>query len=139
MHRKPRPEEWYQQVLDTAPDAMLIVGPDQKITFINQQTERLFGYTRAELLGQKLETLIPERLRAGHTGHVARFFANPGARPMGSGLQLFGRRRDGSELAIEVSLGPVKTEDGILVSAALRDITERKRTEAAAKLASDRL
>jgi PAS domain S-box-containing protein len=139
MHRKARPEEWYQQVLDTAPDAMVIVGPDEKITFVNQQTERLFGYTRAELLGQTLETLIPERLRRGHSGHVARFFANPGARPMGSGLQLFGRRSDGTELAIEVSLSPVKTEDGMLVSAALRDITERKRTEEAAKLAAERL
>jgi PAS domain S-box-containing protein len=134
-----RPEEWYRQVLDTAPDAMVVVGPDEKITFVNLQTERLFGYARTELLGQTLEVLIPERLRARHSGHVARFFARPGARPMGSGIELFGRRADGGELAIEVSLSPVYTRDGVLVSAAIRDISERKRTDAAAKLLADRL
>src|SRR4051812_43781188 len=108
-----RPEEWYRQVLDTAPDAMVVVGSDGKIAFVNAQTERLFGYTRAELLGQTMEMLVPERLRARHSGHVARFFANPDARPMGSGIQLFGRRADGSELAIEVSLSPVRTKHGM--------------------------
>ena len=72
MHRKPRPEEWYQQVLDTAPDAMVIVGPDEKITFVNQQTERLFGYTRAELLGQTLETLVRQILHLSHSPAVDR-------------------------------------------------------------------
>ncbi len=132
-------EEWFRQVLETAPDAMVIVGPDEKIQYVNVQTERLFGYARSELLGLTLETLIPERLRRNHRSHVARFFADPGTRPMGSGLELFGRRADGKEIAIEVSLSPVFTKDGALVSAALRDISERKRTEAKAKLAADRL
>jgi len=132
-------ENWYEQVLETAPDAMVIVGEDGKIRFVNVQTERLFGHPRAVLLGQRLETLIPERLRHSHEKHVARFFAHPGTRPMGSGLELFGRRADGTELPIEVSLSPVRRGQESLVSAAIRDISERKRTEAFARLASDRL
>lgn len=135
----PDGDDWYRQVLETAPDAMVIVGEDGRIRFVNVQTERLFGYTRSELLGQKLEVLIPERLRRSHEGHVARFFAHPGTRPMGSGLELFGRRSDGAELPIEVSLSPVRSDRAMLVSAAIRDITERRRTEAAARLAADRL
>jgi len=133
------PEDWYRQVLETAPDAMVIVGDDEKILFVNQQTERLFGYDRADLIGKKLDTLIPERLRASHSSHVARFFSRPGTRPMGSGVALFGRQKDGKEMPIEVSLSPVHTDKGLRVSAAIRDITERRRTEAAAHLASDRL
>jgi PAS domain S-box-containing protein len=134
-----RNENWYQQVLETAPDAMVIVGEDGNIRFVNLQTERLFGYARADLLGQKLEILIPERLRHSHAGHVSRFFSRPGTRPMGSGLELFGRRADGAEIPIEVSLSPVRSGEDTLVSAAIRDISERKRTEALARLASDRL
>src|SRR5689334_1742515 len=118
---------------------MIIVGRDERIRFVNTQTEKLFAYDRSALLGQNLEILIPERLRANHSGHVARFFSNPGTRPMGSGLELFGRKSDGTELAIEVSLSPVHTADEPLVSAAIRDISQRKRAEATAKLAADRL
>lgn len=132
-------EDWYQQVFETAPDAMVILGADEVIRFVNQQTERLFGHARADLLGQRLDVLIPERLREGHAKHVARYFERPAARPMGSGLELLGRRADGSEIAIEVSLSPVRTKHGMLVSAAIRDISQRKRTEAVAKLAADRL
>jgi PAS domain S-box-containing protein len=135
----PRSEDWYQEVLDTAPDAMIIVGRDENIIFVNRQTEQLFGYGRAALVGQPLDTLVPERLRAGHGKHVARFFSNPGTRPMGSGIELFGRRVDGVEIPIEVSLSPVHTRAGFLVSAAIRDISERKHAQAAAKLTADRL
>jgi PAS domain S-box-containing protein len=134
-----RNDDWFHQVLETAPDAMVIVGSDEAIRFVNGQTERLFGYDRAQLIGQKLEALIPERLRGGHSHHVSRFFASPGTRSMGSGLELFGRRSDGSDLAIEVSLSPVHTPEGVLVSAAIRDISERKRAEALVKMAADRL
>src|SRR5450631_761156 len=103
----------YLQLLDTAPDAIVVLGQDGLIRLVNIQTERLFGYERAELLGRHLETLIPERLRRGHAARVANFFTNPGARPMGSGLELFARRKDGSELPIEVSLSPLRTGDGI--------------------------
>jgi PAS domain S-box-containing protein len=121
-------------LLDTAPDAMVVVGADARIRFVNAQTERIFGYAREELLGQHLDILIPERLRARHAGHLARFFSTPGARPMGSGLELFGRRKDGSELPIEVSLSPLRTNSGVTVSASIRDITDRKRAEAMARV-----
>ena len=121
-------------LLDTAPDAMVVVGADGRIRFVNAQTERMFGYTRAELLGQHLDLLIPERLRTRHDGHLSRFFASPVSRSMGSGLELFGRCKDGSELPVEVSLSPLRTAQELTVSASLRDISERKRSEAAARL-----
>src|SRR6478735_3090871 len=96
-------EERYFHILDTAPDPMVVVGQDEKIAFVNAQTEKLFGYPRADLLGKPLEFLIPDRFHAAHTGHLARYFANPGTRSMGSGLELFGRRADASEVPIEVS------------------------------------
>jgi PAS domain S-box-containing protein len=136
--RAPGSEERYRQILDAAPDAMIVVGRDARIELVNRQTEKLFGYARTELLGARLEILIPERFRAAHSGHVGGFFASAEARPMGSGLELVGRRKDGSEVPIEVSLSPVHTAQGTSVSAAIRDITERKRIEAAVKLNADR-
>lgn len=132
-------DEGYRQILDTAPDAMVVVDTDERILYVNFQTEALFGYQRSELLGQKLDFLIPERFRSGHAGHVARFFSRPSKRPMGSGLELFGRHQSGREIAIEVSLSPVRGAKGPMVSAAIRDISERKRIEAQAKLNADRL
>ena len=123
----------YSRILDTAPDAMVVAGPDGIIRFVNVQTEKMFGYARAELLGKSLNLLVPERFRRGHAEHIARFFANPGARPMGSGLQLFGLRKDGTDFPIEVSLSPLTFEQGVTVSASIRDITERKHFEGAAK------
>ncbi|HVW27389.1 MAG TPA: PAS domain S-box protein [Polyangiaceae bacterium] len=134
-----KPEHWYRQALETAPDAMVIAGLDEKIVFANLQAQHLFGYDRDELIGQSLEVLVPTRFRANHSKQVSRFFMHPGARPMGSGLELFGRRKDGSEIPIEVSLSPLHTEKGALVSAAIRDISERRRTEAIARQAGERL
>jgi PAS domain S-box-containing protein len=127
------------QFLDAAPDAMVIVAADSSIAFVNLQTEKLFGYARSELLGQPLERLIPARFRSTHHGHVDRFHSKPLTRPMGSGLELFGQRKDGEEIPIEVSLSPVRTEEGSFVCAAIRDITERKRMAAAANLIAERL
>jgi PAS domain S-box-containing protein len=128
----------YSRLLDTAPDAMVVVGPDGLIKFVNLQTEKMFGYAREDLVGKRMEVLIPERFRHGHSRHVARFFASPEARPMGSGIQLFGRCKNGIELPIEVSLSPLRTEQGMTVSASIRDISERKRLEAENKLADER-
>jgi PAS domain S-box-containing protein len=125
-----QPQDRYRQLLDTAPDAMIVVNSDEAITFANVETERLFGYTREELIGKRLDVLIPDRFRQTHGSHVRRFFKGPTRRPMGSGLELFGRRRDGSELPIEVSLSPVHSTEGTSsVCAAIRDISERKRLE----------
>jgi PAS domain S-box-containing protein len=129
----------FRALLDAAPDAMIVIGRTGTIQVVNVQAENLFGYTRDELIGKNLELLIPERFRKSHGFHLAHFFHHPSSRPMGSGIELFGRRKDGSELPIEVSLSPLESDQGSTVSAAIRDITERKRLEAAAKLVNDRL
>jgi PAS domain S-box-containing protein len=129
----------FRELLDAAPDAMVVTGSDGRISLVNVQAERLFGYTRTELIGTELELLIPERFRAVHRSHLERFFRQPSARPMGSGIALYGRRKDGSELPIEVSLSPLQTSEGVTVSAAVRDISERKRLEAATRLFAERL
>lgn len=138
--QRPIPEissERYRQILETAPDAMVVVDAARRILFANAQTERMFAYRRDELLGQPLELLLPERFRKSHQGQVGHYFAHPMARPMASGLELYGARSDGSEFAVEVSLSPFAGEDGVTVCAAIRDVTERKRFEAAARLNSD--
>jgi PAS domain S-box-containing protein len=138
--RKAPPEETSAvALLDAAPDAIVVIGANERISLVNIQAEQLFGYARAELLGQGLELLIPERFRGGHRHHVAGYFANPVMRPMGSRLELFGRRKDGKEIPIEVSLSPVQNAQGMSVAAAIRDITERKRIETIAKTSTDRL
>ena len=132
-------QRWSEQLLEAAPDAMLVIARDERITFINGQAEKLFGYTRDELLGRHLEVLIPARFRPTHSGHVGRFFQRPATRAMGSGLELFALRRDGSEIQVEVSLSPVAWENGLFVCAAIRDISDRKRIENALRLNADRL
>jgi PAS domain S-box-containing protein len=129
----------FHRIFETSPDAVVVVDRKSTILLVNLQTEKLFGYDRAELVGQSLLLLVPDRFRAGHARHEARFFAHPAARPMGSALQLYGRRKDGVELPIEVSLSPLGDGADMTVSAAIRDITERRRLESDTRLMSERL
>jgi PAS domain S-box-containing protein len=124
-----RAEAKFQQLLESAPDAIVGVGPGGRIVLVNSQAERLFGYEREELIGERVETLVPTRYRDGHERHRSGYFSDPRTRPMGAGLDLYGRRRDGSEFPAEISLSSIETEDGALATAAIRDITDRKRAE----------
>ncbi len=134
-----RAEQKFRALLEAAPDAMIIAGPDGRIVLVNAQAERLFGYSRDELYGQPVERLVPVRFHTRHLQHRTGYARDPQARAMGSSQELFGSRKDGSEFPVEISLSPIETEDGTLISSAIRDVSERRQTEAAAKLASQRL
>lgn len=116
-----------EQLLDSAPDAVVIVGPDGRILFVNTQAENLFGYEREELVGQLVEVLVPERATEIHPRHRANYYAHPITRPMGAGMDLSARKKDGTEIPVDIALSSLQTKDGILVSAAVRDVTERIR------------
>jgi PAS domain S-box-containing protein len=118
-------ERKFEQFLEFAPDAVVGVGPSGLIALANQQAEALFGYTRDELIGHSVEALVPERFRDAHPGHRADYFEEPRTRAMGAGVELFAIRKDGTEFPVEISLSSIETEDGVLATAAVRDISER--------------
>lgn len=122
-------ERQLSQLLETAPDAMMIAEADGRIWLVNSQAELMFGYPADDLTGKPVELLMPERFRTAHLRHRNGYLTDPRVRPMGAGLELYGLRRDGSEFPIELSLSPLETESGVLVSTAIRDITERKQVE----------
>lgn len=129
VSKKKREADKFKTILESAPDAIVIVDNKGKIHLLNSNTEKLFGYTKKELTGKNVEMLMPSRYRNTHHAHRKSFTDNPKTRPMGEHLELFGQSKDGKEIPIEISLSPLETEDGSLVSAAIRDVTNRKLIE----------
>jgi PAS domain S-box-containing protein len=136
--RPPWSEQTLRSLLETAPDAVVVVNECGNIVLINAQTETMFGYHREELLGQAVEILVPERFRGRHLEHRKAYAASRRTRPMGAGLELFGRRKDGLEFPVEISLSPLETPEGVLVTSTVRDISERRRGEALLRKAEAR-
>ncbi len=124
-----RSEERFRQVVESAPNGFVVVGHSGLIEMVNAEAERVFGYTRNELLGKPAEMLMPERYRPKHRELRMSFFAAPVSRPMGAGRDLYGLRKDDSEFPIEIGLNPIQTEEGTMVLAAIVDISARKRLE----------
>jgi PAS domain S-box-containing protein len=122
-------EAYFRNLLESAPDAMIIVDDNGEIAIVNGQTELMFGYERAELLGNKIEMLLPDRVRDSHLKHRERYTNSPSIRPMGAGLELVARRKDGSEFPVEISLSPVSTPKATFISSVIRDVTRRKHME----------
>jgi len=122
-------EAYFRVLIESAPDAMIIADDAGEIAIVNAQAERMFGYDRAELIGNKIEMLLPDRIRESHIGHRHQYASKPSLRPMGTGLDLVGQRKDGSEFPVEISLSPVSSPKASFVSSVIRDVTRRKRME----------
>jgi PAS domain S-box-containing protein len=119
----------FRELVDAAPDGVSVCDQDGRIVLVNAEVERMFGYRRDELTGQRVDVLVPDRARSMHGHHVASYTGAPRLRPMGIGMELTGRRKDGSELPVEISLSPIQTGHGLLVTAGIRDVTERRKLE----------
>lgn len=122
------------QIIDAAPGALIVTSVDGRMLLVNRQTEALFGFTRDELVGQKVDMLVPDRFAGEHPRHRAGFYLDASVRPMGAGRDLYGRRRDGSEVPVEIGLNPLRTEHGTLILAAIVDLSERKLLESELRL-----
>jgi PAS domain S-box-containing protein len=122
-------EAYFRVLIEAAPDAMIIVDDDGAMAIVNAQAEKMFGYDRKEMLGNTIEMLLPERIRKNHIGHRQKFSQDPELRPMGTGMELVGQRKDGTEFPVEISLSPVSTPKASFVSSVIRDVTQRKRME----------
>src|SRR5260221_12350010 len=120
-----RLEERFRRVVEAAPSAMVMINRSGKIEMVNMQAERVFGYDRAEMLGQQVEMLVPTRFRHGHPCLRGAFFADPQSRRIRAGRDLYGLRKDGSEFPVEIGLNPIETEDGVMVLSAIVEISYR--------------
>ncbi|HZZ38578.1 MAG TPA: PAS domain S-box protein [Acidobacteriaceae bacterium] len=129
LEEQARLERRFRQLLEAAPDAIVEVSADGNIVLVNRVAEEMFGYVRDELIGESVDQLVPDAVRQHHRGYRDSYLEHPRTRPMGSGLELHGRRRDGSLFPVEISLSPIQTEGGVHVTAVIRDVTERKRAE----------
>jgi PAS domain S-box-containing protein len=123
------PPSLFEKLFEFSPDAVVVVDQSGSIVRANAQAETMFGYQREEIIGQSVEMLMPERFHAVHPKHRSSYDAKPHRRPMGAGLELFGKRRDGSEFPVDIMLGPVETENGPLVLTVIRDLSEKKQAE----------
>src|SRR5258708_817353 len=122
-------EARFRDLGESMPDGIVMINLTGRVVYSNSQAEHLFGYSGGELKGKPVEILLPQRFRDAHVGHRSNFFTQPRTRTMGMGLELYGLRKDGTEFPIEISLSPLETEGGTLVSSAIRDITDRKLIE----------
>jgi PAS domain S-box-containing protein len=128
----------FEKLFEFSPDAIVVVGEGGRVVEANSQAEKMFAYTREELLGLAVEDLIPERFRSVHPGHRREYNAEPHARPMGIGLELYGRRKDGTEFPVDIMLSPVETPEGSVILSVVRDITARKRAQEALRASENR-
>lgn len=135
------PQRWDEEVwhalVESAPDALVMINREGNILFVSSQSEQLFGYSKEDLLGKKIECLLPVRYHGAHVGQRTGYFDHPRIRPMGAGVELFALHREGREIPVEISLSPLNTKTGLLVTAAIRDITERKRFQEELKAARE--
>ena len=129
----------FEELLESSPDAIIVTDLEGRITGANAHLEKLFGFYRSELLGQPVEMLIPERFRSAHPAHRKTFHTEPRMRPMGVGVELYARRKDGSEFPVDIMLSPVETTEGRAVLSVILDITEKKRAEEALRKSEEQL